>query len=196
MPRPRVAMRKIRDVLRLAFGEGLSRRQVSASLGIPFTTVSDHVRRAKAAGLSLAAARRARRRTPSSALLFPPPAPSQRRPARCRTGRTSTRELRKKGVTLQLLWLEYREAHPDGYGYSQFCHHYRALAPTRRRRHAPGAPGRARSSSSTSPARRSPSTTDRTGEVAFEAELFVAVLGASSYLYAEALRLPGAPATG
>ena len=52
MPRPRVAMRKIRDVLRLSFSEGLSRRQVSLSLGIPFTTVSGHVKRAKAAGLS------------------------------------------------------------------------------------------------------------------------------------------------
>ena len=52
MTRPRVAMRKIRDVLRLSFGEKLSRRQVSASLGIPVTTVSDHVMRAVAAGLS------------------------------------------------------------------------------------------------------------------------------------------------
>ena len=51
MPRPHISMRKIRDVLRLKFGEGLSLRQVSASLGIPFTTVSEHVKRAKAAGL-------------------------------------------------------------------------------------------------------------------------------------------------
>jgi hypothetical protein len=46
LPRPRVAMRKIRDIIRLSFGEGLSRRQVSASLNVPFTTVSDHVLRA------------------------------------------------------------------------------------------------------------------------------------------------------
>src|SRR5579863_1628142 len=52
MPRPHISMRKIRDLLRLKFGEGLSLRQVSASLGTPFTTVSDHVKRAKAAGLS------------------------------------------------------------------------------------------------------------------------------------------------
>ncbi len=51
MPRPRVAMRRIRDILRLTFGEGLSRRQVSLSLGVPFTTVADHVNRARAAGL-------------------------------------------------------------------------------------------------------------------------------------------------
>ena len=52
MPRPRTAMRKIRDVLRLTYGDGLSRRQVAASTGIPVTTVSEHLGRAKAAGIS------------------------------------------------------------------------------------------------------------------------------------------------
>ena len=51
MPRPRVAMRNIREVLRLTFGEGLSRRQVSASAGVPLTTVSDYVGRAVLAGV-------------------------------------------------------------------------------------------------------------------------------------------------
>ena len=82
-------MRKIRDVLRLTFGEGLSRRQVSASLGIPVTTVSDHVARAKLAGLSWplpddlddAALERA---------LFPPDGTVAHPPAACRTGATST----------------------------------------------------------------------------------------------------------
>lgn len=52
MPRPHISMRKIRDVVRLALHEGLSLRQTAASLQIPVTTVADHVRRAKAAGLS------------------------------------------------------------------------------------------------------------------------------------------------
>ena len=43
---------------------------------------------------------------------------------------TMRRELRRKGVTLQLLWQEYREAHPEGYGYTQFCEHYRPLGET------------------------------------------------------------------
>jgi hypothetical protein len=51
MSRSRIAMRKIREVLRLTFGEGLSRRQVSAASGVPFTTVSDYVGRAVAAGV-------------------------------------------------------------------------------------------------------------------------------------------------
>jgi len=51
MPRPRIAMRKIREVLRLALGEALSRRQVSAASGVPLTTVGDYLRRAVSAGL-------------------------------------------------------------------------------------------------------------------------------------------------
>ena len=52
MPRPRIAMRKIREVLRLALGEELSRRQVSAASGVPLTTVNDYLRRAESAGRS------------------------------------------------------------------------------------------------------------------------------------------------
>ena len=51
MPRPRIDMRKIREVLRLALGEELSRRQVAAASGVPLTTVSDYLRRAAAADL-------------------------------------------------------------------------------------------------------------------------------------------------
>ncbi len=32
---------------------------------------------------------------------------------------------RHKGMTLQRLWIKYREAHPDGYEYSWFCEHYK-----------------------------------------------------------------------
>ena len=52
MPRPRSAMRKIRDILRLALGEGLSRRQVAAATGVPRSTVGDHLARARLAGLA------------------------------------------------------------------------------------------------------------------------------------------------
>jgi DNA-binding transcriptional regulator LsrR (DeoR family) len=52
MPRSRSAMRKIREVLRLTYAEGLSRRQVASAAGLPFATVSDYVARARRAGLS------------------------------------------------------------------------------------------------------------------------------------------------
>ena len=124
MPRPRIDMRKIREVLRLALGEELSRRQVAAASGVPLTTVNDYLRRAAAADLKWP--------LPGDledagleALLYPPAAPSVvTRPVP--DWQRVHKELRRKGVTLQLLWVEYREAHPDGYGYSQFANLYRA----------------------------------------------------------------------
>jgi transposase len=51
MPRPRIAMRKIRELLRLVVGQGLSRRRAAAAIGIPYTTAADCLTRAAAAGL-------------------------------------------------------------------------------------------------------------------------------------------------
>jgi transposase len=185
VPRPRVAMRRIRDILRLTFGEGLSRRQVSLSLGVPFTTVADHVNRARAAGLAWP--------LPEDlddagleALLFPPVLPSNvQRPLPDWT-RVHT-ELRRKGVTLQLLWVEYREANPDGLGYSQFANLYRQwrrhVDVVMRQHHNAGEKLFVDFAGMTIPIYEPTRTT-----VAFNAQLFVAVLGASSYLFAEALR--------
>jgi transposase len=183
MPRPRVAMRKIREVLRLTFGEGLSRRRVAAASGVPFTTVSDYVGRALAAGVGWP--------LPGGlddagleALLYPPAAPSRAaRPAP--DWAYVHAELRRKSVTLQLLWLEYREAHPDGYGYSQFCNLYRSwrgqVDVVMRQSHQAG-----EKLFVDFPGQTVPIWDRASGEVALRAELFVAVAGASSYLYAEA----------
>lgn len=182
MPRPRLTMRKVREILRLAH-EGLPLRQIGAALGVPFTTVGDHLRRAAGAGVAWP--------LPAElddvaleALLFPRgPALEPNRPVpdwsrvHC--------ELRRPGVTLMLLWHEYREEHPDGYAYSQFCLHYRAfqrhLDLPMRQEHRAG-----ERLFVDFPGQRLP-IYDRSGEVRLEAELFVAVLGASDYLYAEAV---------
>ena len=183
MPRPRVAMRKIREVLRLTFGEGLSRRQAGASAGVPVTTVSDYVGRAIAAGVGWP--------LPEGlddagleALLYPPARPKgDPRPAP--DWGYVHKELRRKSVTLQLLWLEYREAHPDGYGYSQFCNLYRSwrggVDVVMRQSHRAGEKLFVDFAGDTIPV-----WDRRTGEVSLRAELFVAVAGASSYLFAEA----------
>jgi transposase len=94
------------------------------------------------------------------------------------------RELRKRSVTLMLLWEEYRAVHPDGYGYSQFCERYRQwkgrLSPTMRQTHAAG------ERMFVDYAGQTIEIVDGlTGEV-HQVQLFVAVLGASSYTYAEA----------
>ena len=185
MPRPRLAMRKVRDILRLAHGQGLSRRQVGAALGVPFTTVADHLRRAEAAGLGWPLPEELDDGA-LEALLFKkdPAPPADARPLPDWHG--VHRELRRPGVTLTLLWLEYREIHPDGYGYSQFCHRYRRFVGTldlvMRQEHRAG-----EKCFVDFPGQRLPIYDRRTGSVAFEAELFVAVLGASNYLFCEAV---------
>ena len=94
------------------------------------------------------------------------------------------RELRRPGVTLMLLWQEYRAGAPDGYGYSRFCELYEAwesrLSPTMRQVHPAG------ERLFVDYAGQTVELVDgRTGEVR-AAQVFVAVLGASSYTYAEA----------
>jgi transposase len=185
MPRPHTTMRKIRDVLRLRLGDGFSLRQTSRSLGVPPSTVRECCQRATAAGLSWpldegldddALERLLYGARPSTSTKIPIP-----------DFATVQLELRQKGVTLQLLWLEYRELHPTGYGYSQFCHHYRIWRQRRdvvmRQDHKAG-----EKMFVDFPGVTIPIYDERTLEVNFRAELFVAVLGASSYLFATALR--------
>ena len=133
-------MRKIRDVLRLRAG-GMSKRQIAASLSIGQTAAGDCIRRARRAGLSWplpeALSDEALER-----LLYPPPQVTahHRRPQP--DWPAIHRELRRPGVTLQLLWEEHRSTHADGYGYSQFCELYRSfkarLSPTMRQSHVAG----------------------------------------------------------
>ena len=185
MSRPHISMRKVRDVLRLRFGEGRSLRQVASSLQIPFTTVADHVKRAKAAGLGWPLPEDMDDGALEARLFAAAAPPAGARPTP--DWPTIHRELRRPGVTLMLLWLEYKETFPDGYAYSQFCEHYRRwrrhLDVVMRQEHKAG-----EKLFVDFPGQQIPIYDERTGAVAFEAELFVAVLGASSYLYAEALR--------
>ncbi len=106
-------MRKIREVLRLS-AAGLSKRKIAAALGVSATAAVDCIRRARSAGLAWPLAGE----LTDEALerrLFPPPvvAAKDRRPQPdCAA---IHRELRRPGVTLQLLWEEHRAVHPDGH---------------------------------------------------------------------------------
>lgn len=178
-------MRKIRQILRLALGEGLSRRQVAAATGVPPATVGDHLARARLAALSWPLPEGADDAWLEARLFAPPspPVPSELRAVP--HWPTVHKELRRKGVTLQLLWLEYRERHPDGFGYSWFCQAYRRwqghLDLVMRQEHRAGEKLFVDFAGMTLPI-----VDPETGEV-WQAQLFVAVLGASSYTYAEAL---------
>ena len=121
-------MRKIREVLRLRYEVGLSGRQVAASLQMARSTVGEYERRFTAAGPELAAARGAERYRAGAAACFRRHRRCRLTRGRCPTGQVVHEELRRPGVTLMLLWEEYRAAHPQGFAYSWFCEHYRAWA--------------------------------------------------------------------
>jgi transposase len=174
-------MRKVREVLRLHFGAGLSARKVAQSCNIGRSTVGEYIQRAQNAGLSwplpadMGDAR-------LEAALFKRPNYNITRPLPDMSYLHT--EMRKKGVTLQLLWHEYKEAHPDGYQYTQFCAHYRRslqkLDLTLRQEHRAGEKMFADWAGQTTPI-----VNRHTGEIT-TASIFVAVLGASNYTYVEA----------
>ena len=131
----RLPMRKIRDALRLCAG-GLSTRRIGQSLGVGRTTAGEYLRRAKRAGLGwplpddLTDAELERR-------LFQLPG-GEVGVARTRPDWPAIhRELRRTGVTLSLLWEEYRATHPEGYGYSRLGRALPALGRAPDADHAP-----------------------------------------------------------
>ena len=184
MPRPRSTMRRIREVLRLRLGEGLSGRQVSAATGIPLTTAWDFVDRARRAGLQWPLPEEMDDDQLELRLFGQPLAVKPSSPARPLPDWSHIhKEIRRQGVTLQLLNFEYLEQHPDGYQYSQFCDLYRQwqkkLDPTMRQEHRAGEKMFPDFAGQTIPV-----VDARTGVVT-EAQIFVGVLGASNYTYAE-----------
>lgn len=183
MAQERLTMRKIKEVLRLKWECGQSNRAVARSCSISHTTVAEYLKRAQAAGLSWP--------LPDDLtedglyeLLFRKAPSSGRLDIPCPDWSVVHRELRKKSVTLRLLWVEYREAHPDGYGYSQFCALYREwakhLKPSMRLSHKGGEKVFVDYAGQTVPV-----VDPETGEVR-DAQIFIGVLGASNYTYAEA----------
>jgi transposase len=112
-------MRKIKEALRLR-AEGFSGRRVAQSLTIARATISEYFRRADLAGLSWPL-RDDLSDAELEARLYPPLTGQATRQIPQPDWGYVHSELRRKGVTLALLWQEYREVYPDGYGYSQYC---------------------------------------------------------------------------
>jgi transposase len=118
-------MRTILDVLRLRMGAAkLSERKTARSLGVPRTTVQDYFARFRASGLTWPVDETMDEATLERALFardVAPPSASRPLP----DWGAVAKEKKRKGVTLQLLWEEYRAREADGYSYSQFAEHHR-----------------------------------------------------------------------
>ena len=174
--RRELTMRHSRQMLRLRH-EGVSEREIGRTLGIARSTVRDALERARPAGIA-----------------WPVPAewtddileqrlfgrsgvkPGLRRYSEPDWAALS-RELKRAGVNLMVLWEEYRDAHPEGYGYSRFCDLYREferrLSPVMRQHHVAGDKVFVDYSG-----KKIAIVDPTTGEVR-DAEIFIAVLGAS-----------------
>jgi transposase len=176
-------MRQLRHLLRLAHS-GASSREMARTLGLARSTVQENLKRAEEAGLrwplpgdltdevlehrlfSHAGVKSGARRRPEP------------------NWGTLVVEMKKPGVTMQILWEEYRAVHAGGYGYSRFCDLFRGfeqrLSPSMRQEHAAGDKVFVDYSG-----KKIAIIDAQTGEIR-EAEIFVAVLGASGFTYAEA----------
>lgn len=184
MPQPRVAMRNIREILRLAWSCGQSRKSIATSCGVGKTTVTDTICRATAAGLAWPLPEMDDEAL--EALLYPSTTQPPVRNHPVPDWQAIHDELvSHKDLTLMLLWQEYKAECPAGYQYSQFCHRYKrwhkALDLSMRQEHRAGEKlfvdfcGRT-----------IPIVDPATGEV-HDAPVFVAVMGASNFTYAEAV---------
>lgn len=182
MPQERLPVRKIRDVLRLHHQAELSNRAIARTCKVSNSTVGEYLARAEQAGLGwplpddLSDTELQKRLFPEKEIPTPPirSVPNWE---------DMHRELAKRGVTLTLLWQEYREQHPDGYGFTQFRVHYqewnRAHTNSMRLPHKGGEEMELDYAGMTLPI-----SNPETGEIT-QAQVFVATLPASSYTYAE-----------
>jgi transposase len=182
MAAERLTMRQIREVLRLKWERGYSDRQAAHACRISRPAVQRYVERATAAGLSWPLPAGLDDATLERRLFPPPPSlgPSRPLPDYAEVHQ----ELRRKGVTLMLLWEEYKAVYADGLQYSQYCELYRRWARqlnvSMRQVHRAGERCFVDYAGQTVPI-----VDPRTGE-ADAAQIFVAVLGASHYCFAEA----------
>jgi transposase len=184
MPAERLSMRKIRDVLRMRFEIRLSERQIARATTLSVGSVNAYLQRARLAGLGWP--------LPTDLddeglerLLFPPPPTREAAAARpVPDWKLIDKEMRRKSVTLALLWEEYRAVHPDGFGYSWFCEAYAAfrsrLRPSLRQSHAAGEKVFVDFAGDTIDV-----VDPVTGEVR-PMKLFVGAMGASNYIFAQA----------
>ena len=127
MTQERLTVRKFREILRLKEDAGLSNRAIARACKISNSTVGEYLQRAQQADLHWPLLEGISEDELYRKLFPEKEKPSE--PVRAIPDlETIHKELKKKGVTLKLLWIEYHDKHPDGYKYTQFCEYYRRWA--------------------------------------------------------------------
>ena len=178
-----LSMRKIREILRLALEYQMPNREIARSLSVSHTTVGKYVSKVKNTPLTMEDVKGMDDITLRRLLRAGAPG-SQNRTYPEPDWNHMHSELKKKGVTLQLLWQEYKAVYPDGYQPTQFYEYYRIwkknLNPSLYQVHKAGEKMFVDYAGQTVPIH------DRSTGKIRQAEVFVAVLGASNYTYADA----------
>jgi transposase len=180
-------MRKISEVLRLRFELGLGQRAIARACSISQSTVHDYLHRAAAAGMAWPLGEEWDEQRVEQ-VLFGGQQVVKRLPEHILPDFAALHAQLQQHphLTLQLAWEEYRQVHPEGYGYSRFCELYQRWRGKQdvvlRQVHQPGEKGFVDWAGATIPVHD-----PVTGEI-WSASLFVMVLGTSSYTYAEATR--------
>ena len=180
----RLSMKKIKDVLRLRFITNISYRQISRALNTPSSTAADYCKRFEITNYSIDEFL-SLDEDEIYQLLFPEKSLPKTYKTRPKPNvEYIHKEIAKKGVTFELLWQEYKEQHPDGYGCSQFKEYYykykKRLNPSMRQTYIAGEKMFVDYSGLTVPV-----IDLSTGEV-IKAQIFVSVLGLSGYTYVHA----------
>ena len=184
-------MRRIQRLMTLHFGAGAPTRAIARELGISHSTVREYLARIAAAGITWPLPAEVTDEELERRLFVNGGVRAGARHYVEPDWAAVTRELKRPGVTLMILWEEYRAVHPDGYAYSRYCQLFREferrLSPSMRQHHVAGDKAFVDFSGKKIP------IIDPTTGVVREAEIFVAVLGASNLTYAEATWTQGLP---
>ena len=180
----RLSMKKIKEILKLRFITDISYRQIGRAVNIPSSTVSDYCKRFEITKYILNDFLEMDEEK-CYELLFPEKRlPNTHKERPLPDVETIHKEIANKGVTFELLWMEYKEQHPNGYGLSQFKEYYyqfkNKIDPTMRQTYIPGHQMFVDYSGLTVPYHDS-----LTGEV-FKSQIFVSVLGHSGCVFVHA----------
>ena len=184
MTQERLTVRKIKEILRLKYEMKLSNRAIAGACKVSNSTVGEYLKRAEAAGVSWPIGEIGEEELYRK--LFPEQkAVPSKREYPIPDWEEVQKEKRQKGVTLQLLWQEYKGKCPEGYQYSQYCEHYQRwkksrVEPSKHNEHTGGEQMQVDYAGLKIPVIHS-----ETGEIS-QVSVFVATLPASNYIYAEA----------